>query len=306
LKKNFKYIFFPLLVLLLTSNSEAQKAYNEPLIWDDFSYSGWNDKAAADFGWRFRTGKGWPGEHGVWSEKRISFINDPENPTNKIMRFSSYTNGSPGDSTIQCQASKQPPVCRFGTYASRVRFKNKASFGPNMPEEKLTQTFYMIVGIEGDYAEPSLPDSLKKFISRLEPHSEMDFEYLPHGGWGWPASPPTLTNNSWAPEMFNNGKPGDFGGWHLLILVMDSIKASYYCDDKLLFTHTGHIPELVMSLNYNQWFIELGTPGTRRTYEEDIDWVLYVDKKFLGYKEVLQTIFDLREKGIPRLDSCIK
>jgi hypothetical protein len=304
--KHQKFISNLMLFLMFASNIGAQKVNYRSLIWDDFSYTSWNDKTAADFGWRFRTGKGWPGSHGVWSEKRISFLSDPESSTNRFMRFSSYTNGSDGDSTIQCQASKQPPVCHFGTYASRVRFRNKTSFGPDIPEEKLTQTFYMIVGIEGGYAEPSMPDSLKKFTSLLKPHSEMDFEYLPHGGWGWPATPPTLTNNSWAPEMFNHGVPGDFSGWHVLILVMDSTKASYYCDDQLLFSHVGHIPELLMSLNYNQWFIDLGTPGKGRAYEEDMDWILYIDNKFLNYKEVLQTAAELQAKKIPRLDSCTK
>jgi hypothetical protein len=304
MRKNIISILFN--CFLLATPLQAQNIPLGKIIWDDFNYSGWNDKAAADFGWRFRTGLGWPSQFGVWSEKQVTFLNDSADATNRIMRFTNCTNGVKGDSTIQCQASKQPPVCRFGTYASRVRLRSKASSGPNVLSDKLTQTFYMIVGVEGTYTEPFLPDSLKKFNSPIEPHSEMDFEYLPHGGWNWPDFPPTMTNTSWAPDMLSNGNPGDYAGWHVLILVMDSLMATYYLDGKVLFTHTSHIPSLVMSLNYNQWFIELGTPGPMRTYVEDMDWVLYVDKKYLSLSDVNSLVNDFRSKGIQRLDKDLK
>jgi len=303
-----KSFFLSILITCCTLHISLY-AQNLPLgkvIWDDFNYTGFNDKAAADFGWRFRNGLGWPSQYGVWSEKQVTFQIDSANADNRFMRFTNYTNGVKGDSTVQCQASKQPAVCKFGTYASRVRFRSTASTGPNVLSDKLTQTFYMIVGIEGTYVEPFLPDSLKKYHSRIEPHSEMDFEYLPHGGWNFPDSPPTLTNTSWAPEMLNKGNPGDYAGWHVLILVMDSLKATYYCDGKVLFTHTGHIPELEMSLNYNQWFIELGTPGSLRTYVEDIDWVLYAKNKYLSFSDVNNLAKEFRLKGIKRLDSDLQ
>ena len=284
----------------------GQTKTQDKVIWDDFNYTGYNDKVAADFGWRFRNGLGWPGKDGIWSEKQIAFLNDSADAGNRIMRFTNYTNGVKGDSTVQCQASKQPAVCKYGTYASRVRFRSTASSGPNVLSDQLTQTFYMIVGIEGTYYEPYLPDSLKKFHARVEPHSEMDFEYLPHGGWNHPSTPPTMTNTSWAPEMLNKGNPGNYDGWHVLVLVMDSLKATYYCDGKVLFTHNGHIPALEMSLNYNQWFIELGTPGPKRTYVEDIDWVLYKADQYLSFDEVNQLKDKFRKAGIKRLDSGLK
>ena len=87
---------------------------------------------------------------------------------------------------------------------------------------------------------------------------------------------------------------------------MDSLKATYYCDGKVLFTHTGHIPALEMSLNYNQWFIELGTPGSLRTYVEDIDWVLYAKNKYLPFSDVNNLAKEFRLKGIKRLDSDLR
>ena len=301
-----KFVSILLKCFLLYAPISAQNITFGKIIWDDFNYTDWKDKNAADFGWRFRTGLGWPGKYGMWSEKQVTFLNDSTEATNKIMRFTNFTNGVPGDSTVQCQASKQPPVCRFGTYASRVRFRSGSSGGPNVMSDKLTQTFYMIVGLEGTYAEPLLPDSLKKFNSPLDPHSEMDFEYLPHGGWNWPDSPPTMTNTSWAPDMLSKGNQGDCDNWHILMLVLDSLKATYLLDGIVLFTHTGHIPSLVMSLNYNQWFIELGTPGPMRTYVEDIDWVFYADEKYLSLSEVNALVKQFRSKGIQHLDTDLK
>ncbi len=282
----------------------AQKISLGKVIWDDFNYSLWNDKAAADFGWRFRTGLGWPSKYGVWSEKQVTFLNDPQDKTNRIMRFTSYTNGIKGDSTVQCQASKQPPVCRFGTYASRVRFSAVPATGPDVKDELLTQTFYTIVGIEGEFAEPLLPDSLKKYKSPLQPHSEMDFEYLPHGGWGTKET--VLFTTSHNPGSTQSGSTDDYTGWHTLWITIDSVHWTYYCDDKALFTHTGDIPDLNMSLNYNQWFIQLGDPGKVRTYVEDIDWVLYTDKKFLTYNEINKLVGNFRSKNLKRLDKDLK
>ena len=71
---------------------------------------------------------------------------------------------------------------RDGTYATRVRFRNRPTIGPGGDE--VVETFYTISPLK----KPLDPD-----------YSELDFEYLPNGGWGLAA--PTLWVTSWENHM---------------------------------------------------------------------------------------------------------
>jgi len=271
------------------------------VIWDDFAYASWKDPAAGDFGWRFRSGTGWPGQYGVWSADQIVFLSDPDDSSNTLMRFQAYTDGVAGASTVQCQASRQPPNAFHGTFAARTRFRPLASVGSDNAGDKLTQTFYTIVGIEGSYADPGYPLPSYEPYDR-DPHSEMDFEFLPHGGWGWPASSMTVT--TWAPNNASHGDTGaQYPGWHVWSIVFDGSHVVYACDGAVFHEETGAMPQTVMSMNFNQWFIDLGGAGGRREYWEDIDWAFYADQEYLTNSQVLERVATLRSAGIQRLDS---
>jgi hypothetical protein len=271
------------------------------LIWDDFDYESWRDSQAADFGWRFRSGTGWPGNHGVWSADQIEFVADPDDAANTLMRMKSYTNGVAGNSTVQTQASRQPPNVFHGTFAARTRFRPVASAGVDEPTDRLTQTFYMIVGIEGTFADPGYPVQSYEPYDRT-PHSELDFEYLPHGGWGWPARSMTVT--TWAPNYASHGATADrYAGWHVWSITFDGSRVTYRCDGETFHEENGAMPQTVMSMNFNQWFLELGRSGERREYWEDVDWMFYADGEYLTPAQITDRVAALRASGAERLDT---
>ena len=271
------------------------------IIWDDFDYASWKDPAAGAFGWRFRSGTGWPGQSGVWSADQIVFVSDPDDPSNTLMRFQAYTDGVAGASTVQCQASRQPPNTLHGTFAARTRFRPVASVGPDNPGDELTQTFYTIVGIEGTYADPGYPLPSYEPYDR-DPHSELDFEFLPHGGWGWPATAMTVT--TWAPNLANHGAAGtQYSGWHVWSITFDGSRVVYSIDGAVFHEETGAMPQTVMSMSFNQWFIGLGGAGGRREYWEDIDWVFYAEQEYLTNAQILERVGTLRSAGVQRLDT---
>ena len=86
-------------------------------------------------------------------------------------------------------------------------------------------------------------------------YSELDFEYLPNGGWG--IEGPTLYGTTWetfSPEpnwkkenVFDITK-GSQAGWHTLITQVGDGKVKYFVDGKLLAEHDDRFyPESLMS-----------------------------------------------------------
>jgi hypothetical protein len=271
------------------------------VIWDDFNYASWKDPLAGQFGWRFRNGTGWPGNYGGWSPDQIAFVTDPDDPSNTLMRLESYTDGRAGASTVQTQVSRQPPNVFHGTFAARTRFRPLASVGPDNSADQLTQTFYMIVGIEGTYADPGYPLQSYEPYQRT-PHSELDFEFLPHGGWGRPST--AMTVSTWAPDLASYGVTDPkYAGWHVWSITFDGKRVVYSMDGAVFHQETGAMPETVMSMSFNQWFIGLGIAGDRREYWEDVDWVFYADQEYLTNAQILERVGKLRSAGVARMDT---
>ncbi|HKV38197.1 MAG TPA: glycoside hydrolase family 16 protein, partial [Blastocatellia bacterium] len=175
-----------------------------PFLFDDFNYS--NSDQMAAHGWTIRTTAGWPGLEGaVWRKEGISFQDDPALPGNRIVRMTSYTNGE-GRGTQQSQICHERKY-REGTYAARVRFSDMPVSGPD--GDQIVESFYTICPLKA----PMDPD-----------YSELDFEYLPHGGWGKTGA--TLFVTSWftfSPEPHwkqvntSNSIAGSQSGWHTLV-----------------------------------------------------------------------------------------
>jgi hypothetical protein len=123
------------------------------------------------------------------------------------------------------------------------------------------------------YDEPLDPD-----------YSEMDFEYLPNGGWG--GSPTTMHFTTWETvqiEPWNavnisDSNQASLTGWHTLVLQVTSGTVRYFVDGKLTAQHGGqYYPDAPMSINFNLWFIQDGLNGSDevREYQEDIDWAFH-------------------------------
>ena len=264
-----------------------------PILFDDFSYT--SKQQLKKNGWILRTEPGWPGVPGAtWSEAGISLLNHPDQRNNRIIRMTSSTDGT-GANTTQTQICHQRKYLE-GTYAARVRFTDKPIAGPG--GDQLVQSFYTISPLKA----PMDPD-----------YSELDFEYLPNGGWG--IDGPTLYATTW--ETFSpepNWKKnnvyrtmnGSQAGWHTLVMQVKDQKVRYFVDGKFYVEHgEDYYPEDTMSINFNLWFIRDGAIKSteRRTYQEDIDWVFHQAAAVLTPEQVEETVAMLRREKVKFRDT---
>jgi hypothetical protein len=278
--------------------SKATSATSPEILFDDFNYSGFNKSFELwHHGWKLRTAQGWPGIAGAgWSPAGISFVHDPANPANWLLRLTSSTDGRPAG-TVQAQICQQRKFFE-GTYATRVRFGDVPDVGPD--GDQLVETFYAISPLQAP----------------LDPnYSELDWEYLPNGGWG--VSDPTLFVTSWEtaqlePYIADNtftSATGSLAGWHTLVLQVANGTINYYLDGNLVVTHGGkYYPEVPMSINFNLWFIQDGQlpPGTVRRYHEDVDWVYHQVGVVLSPQQVGAQVASLRRTHVIFRDTVPK
>lgn len=273
--------------------SRLRKSSLPQVLFDDFSYT--RRSELAKHSWIVRTVSGWPGVPGAtWWKEGVSFLKDPDEPSNRILRMVSSTDGT-GTRTNQTQICHQRKYLE-GTYAARVRFTDNPLSGPG--GDQIVESFYTISPLKA----PMDPD-----------YSELDFEYLPNGGWG--ISGPTLYGTTWetfSPEpnwkkdnvfIFNSGSQA---GWHILITQVANGKVKYFVDGKLMAEHGDRFyPESLMSINFNLWFIKDGLTKEQmvRQYNEDIDWVFHEARTALTLEEVESKVAGMRRRSIKFRDT---
>ncbi|MDT5121357.1 MAG: hypothetical protein QOC96_839 [Acidobacteriota bacterium] len=280
----------------VASDSAAARSLTKPdsqILFDDFSYS--NHEEMTKHGWIIRTVAGWPGVPGAtWWSEGVSFLKDESAPGNSILRMTSSTDGT-GAHTNQTQICHERKYLE-GTYAARVRFSDNPLAGPG--GDQLVESFYTICPLKA----PMDPD-----------YSELDFEYLPNGGWG--ISGATLYETTWetfSPEpnwkkdnIFNT-ESGSQAGWHTLVTQVANGKVRYFVDGKLMAEHGDRFyPESLMSINFNLWFIRDGmtkAQGARR-YNEDIDWVFHEAKTALTPEQVEAKVAAMRRNSVKFRDT---
>jgi hypothetical protein len=263
------------------------------VFFDDFSA---RDLAALQRGgWSVRERRGHPGLDGAaWGPGSVTLVDDPAQPGNRLLRLIASTDGSAANTT-------QAQVCHArkyfeGTYAARVRFSDAPVQGPD--GDVVVQTFYAVSPLRFDFA----PD-----------YSEIDWEYLPNGGWGDPAT--RLYGVSWQtvriePWSAHNESLQEFrtmDGWHVLMMQVSGGKTRLFIDGVLRAEHGGrNYPVVPMSLNFSVWFAPGGLlPGVnvRRTYQEDVDWVFHARNQVLSPAQIDAVVAGLRRAGVPQLDS---
>jgi hypothetical protein len=270
-----------------------RKGLSSQILFDDFNYAG--RKELTKHGWIVRTVAGWPGVPGAtWWKEGVSFLKDPDQPRNRILRMVSYTDGT-GTGANQTQICHQRKYLE-GTYAARVRFTDNPLSGS--AGDQIVESFYTISPLKA----PMDPD-----------YSELDFEYLPNGGWG--ISGPTLYGTTWetfSPEpnwkkdnVFNISS-GSQAGWHILVTQVADGKVKYFVDGKQLAEHGERFyPESLMSINFNLWFIKDGLTKEQsvRRYNEDIDWVFHEARTALTPEEVETKVATLRRRSVKFRDT---
>ena len=267
---------------------------NASILFDDFSYSA-RDEMTAN-GWVIRSQDGWPGIPGAsFRPENVTFVDDVQGAANRLLRMTSSTDGT-AEGTSQTQLCHQRKYLE-GTYAARVRFSDTPAIGND--GDQVVQTFYMIT----PYDRPNNPE-----------YSEMDFEYLPNGGWGSAATTMHVTTwetvqiEPWDADNASNSKQGSLEGWHTLVAQVSGGTVRYFVDGDLIAQHGGeYYPDALMAINFNLWFINdgLNSPGAVREYQEDIDWVFHVVGQSLMPNEVLAKVAKLRNTSVSFQDTVI-
>lgn len=283
---------FVLLLVLCIVNVNTLAA--PQVMFEDFSYA--DRGALKKHGWIVRTVPGWPGVPGAtWREEGVSFHAGPGGRGNRILRMTSSTGGA-STNTTQTQICHQRKYLE-GTYAARVRFTDAPVAGTD--GDQVVQSFYTISPLKAPWD--------------LD-YSELDFEYLPNGGWG--IDGPTLYGTTWEtfyPEpnwkkdnLFDTIRTSQ-DGWHTLVTQVSDGKVRYFIDGKMLAEHGGnYYPESFMSINFNLWFVRDGMvkgAADMRTYQEDIDWVFHEAKAALSPAEVEARVAEMRRRSVKFRDT---
>lgn len=272
-----------------TSRSETSQ-----ILFDDFSYSALDEMTAN--GWIIRSGSGWPGVSGAtFRPENVSFVDYPDQTGNRLMRMTSSTDGT-SENTYQTQVCHQRKYME-GTYAARVRFSDVPVSGSD--GDQVVQTFYTIT----PYDRPFNPA-----------YSEMDYEYLPNGGWGssdlsfYVTTWETVQIEPWNADNTTNSVHGSLAGWHTLVTHVIGGTVRYFIDGNLISQHGGeYYPDAPMSINFNLWFIDGGLTQSEgvREYQEDIDWVFHEAGVLLMPEEVNVRVSELRNASVKFQDSVV-
>ncbi|WP_414945293.1 glycoside hydrolase family 16 protein [Amycolatopsis sp. cmx-11-32] len=260
-------------------------------LFDDFHYASHTDGLLSQHGWQVRSGGGGPGVAGArWAPEGITF---PTSGGDKVLQLASATDGTPAGTT---QTEILQPGRRFfeGTYAARIRFSDAPASGPD--GDRINQTLFTISPLRYDN------DPI---------YSELDFsEYLPNGGWGeagpvnFQTSWHTYTPDPWYAENKSSAQRRSIDGWHSVAATVSDGHVRYYIDGTLVADHDRGgpfdvYPRQDMSLNFNQWFIDLTRhSGGTSTYLEQVDWVYYAKNEVLTPQSAAERAASYRSSGV--------
>lgn len=293
-------------LLALCLCAQPGVAQTEQILFDDFSYT--TTAQMANNGWRLRTWEGGPGlANGSWSTNNISFVTDPAAPANKFMRLKASTNingstivnnRSTTGSVSQAEVARVEQIYKNGTWAARMYFNDAPSIGPD--GDTVIETFF----------------GLTDYIEGAEPYSEIDFEYLPNGGWWTGSATPSMWSGTyrivdWSDES-NHGvtrTQGSLQGWHTLVMQVQDGHIAFYIDGAYQTSFSGAVaPDYPMYLMFQLWISNdcfdaaCNTRGyinssSYREYFEDVDWVYFEKNNLVPATEIPQKIANLRAAG---------
>ncbi|MFV2114732.1 carbohydrate-binding protein [Micromonospora sp. LOL_025] len=270
--------------------SAAAAAETCGVLFDDFAYASSADPALPARNWTVRTNAGGPGVPGAsWPASNISF---PTSGGQKVLQLAASTDGTAAG-TSHAELFQRRAFFE-GTYAARVRFADAPVAGND--GDRLVETFFTITPLD----RPMDPN-----------YGEIDFEYLPNGGWGeqgpifYQTTWETYQNEPWVADNTHTSQRRSFDGWHDLLFTVSQGRVKYYVDGQLVADHGDrYYPETPMSINFNLWFIDLVThTGGRSTYHQQVDWLYFADRQVLTPTEVAARVAGQRSAGTTHTDT---
>jgi len=282
-----------LLVPVVAAPAASSAPAPAGLFFDDFNYRDLSGLWAQ--GWTPRSKAGHPGVTGArWSAEQLSLVDDPQQAGNRLLRLSAQTDGS-GAGTAQAQICHQRKYME-GTYAARLRFSDAPVRG--VDGDPVIQTFYVVAPLRHDF-DPEF--------------SEIDWEYLPNGGWGsektrlYGIAWQTVQLEPWKSYNQSHEEFTNLNGWHQLLMQVSGGQVKLFLDGRQLAAHGGrNYPVSLMSINFNLWFSPGGllpASSQARAYEQDVDWVFHARNKVLSPAEVDAEVKRLRAGGVAQLDT---
>lgn len=247
---------------------------------DDFSQPDLDALRAS--GWVLRDGTGHPGLPGA------RFASTQLSLQGGVLTLALSTDGRAANTTLAQLCG--PRKFLVGTTTARVRLRDTAG-----SRDPVIQSFFLASPLKHDYD----PD-----------FSEVDFEYLPHGGWGEPGT--RLYGVSWHTvridpwEAFNQASiaPGSFDGWQVLTVQVEPTRTRHFVNGRLLGEHTGrNVPSQPMAISFNHWLAAGAPEGDPRRYTYEVDWVLHEAGRTLSPAAMQDRAAQLRRQGQARLDT---
>lgn len=251
--------------------------------------------ALAVAGWQVRSAGGHPGVPGArWASGGVSIVDDPNRPGNRLLQLQASTDGTPA-------GTEQAQICQrrkflWGTYAARVHLSDEPAAGDD--GDPVIQAFYAVSPLRHAF-DPQF--------------SEVDWEYLPNGGWGSPAarlygiSWQTVQVEPWQAHNSAHERPGSHQGWHTLSMQVQPDAVHMFVDGRLHARHGGrNVPVAPMALAFNLWFSPGGllpASAVPRTWRMQVDWVFHAAGQVLTAPQVQQAVQQLRHGGIARMDT---
>ncbi|WP_260327243.1 cellulose binding domain-containing protein [Streptomyces sp. TLI_185] len=260
---------------------QAADAPGSGILFDDFDYAGPEDPALAVNGWEARSGEGGPGVKGSWSKDGVSFPAGEKGDGDQALQLRAATDGTTRG-TLQSEFHRTRPTVLTGTLVARVYFSDKPTNGSD--GDHISESFFTI---SPDHAS-----------SR---YSELDYEYMPNGGWG--RLGPRLDTTSWRSSERGDRVTGShglkLGGWHTMVITTAQDGATTYSvDGQRLFTNSSsYSPREHMSVNFSTWFIDLPFKGVSRTWDMRVDWLYYQSGRAVSVDNVQKTVAGFTAAG---------
>lgn len=247
---------------------------------DDFSQP--DLEALRASGWVLRDGSGHPGLPGArFSPAQLALGAG-------LLTLKLSTDGTPGNTSLAQLCG--PRKFLVGTTTARVRLRDTPG-----SRDPIIQSFYLASPLRHDYD----PD-----------FSEVDFEYLPHGGWGEPET--RLYGVSWQTvriepwQSFNQASiaQGSFDGWQLLTVQVEATRTRHFVNGRLIGEHTGrNVPAKPMAISFNHWLAAGAEAGAPREYAFEVDWVLHEAGRTVAPKSMQARAAQLRRQGTAQRDT---